>query len=470
MQKLLATIAFAILIITALSGCDPFADPGPAGQTYIYENHVEVITKNQAPPMNDPVNEIWDNVPISIFTIRRDSSIFTGDNETMTLRLSAIRYSDRIYVRALWGYDDTYSVSPQYAEFTRYFNYDNLDTSITFTYAVADSHYYYPTANDSILVRDYALDQETGNYTPRNTSGDSIFQAIQVCTPVGDSADTVVVVTDSIWEVYPAFTCSTWVDTLTYVSTAETWSRKAALDYDTTFSYRDTVIVGTDTTITDYFEYGNSGADQDRLAIMWDMGNNGTEGANCMTMCHDVGMESTLGQRMYTTGGGTVDVWHWQSALSNPLYLAVDEIWADSGHTADDGSSMIYESNWDEANLRPIYMHQTDTAYHNTYLLSTETASFDTTHNLWPQGYVIPTFVLNEMATGPATDVSSYSWYTSLNTWYVLMSRKLNTGDPDDVNLSTIATGDSIMTSVAIMNNVEQVHMYIDEPIYFIFK
>lgn len=467
-RKLAAALGLAIFILAVMGGCE---DPGPTGQTYIYDNHVEVIPKNEAPPMNDPLDDIWDDVPVTILTIARDTAEYENDIESMTLRLSSIRTSDRIYVRALWGYDATNSNKPQYSAFSRTFNYPHIDTLTTFEYAYADSHYYYPAVDDSILVRDYALIENTFDYFPVSSTGDTIFQNITLCTPVPDSVDTVVVATDAIWALYPAFTCSTWVDTLLYTSISENWTQKSAYNFVKTFYDSATVTIdGKDTTILLYTYKNTDAYDQDHIAIMWDMGNNGVEGANCMSMCHAEGMESTRGQRMYTTGGGTVDVWHWQSALSSPLYLAIDELWADSGHTADDGSSMIYESNWDDVNDRPIYMHLTDSAYHFPYLLSGETAPFNTALNFWPDGYTMPSFVLNEMATGSATDVSGFAWYTSLYTWYVLMSRSLSTGNGDDVNLSAIPKGDSVMTSVAVMDNVSPVHMYVTEPIYFIFK
>ncbi|MDD4052336.1 MAG: hypothetical protein PHR28_10630, partial [candidate division Zixibacteria bacterium] len=46
--------------------------------------------------------------------------------------------------------------------------------------------------------------------------------------------------------------------------------------------------------------------DQDRLAIMWNMGDNGEEKADCASMCHASGDVSPMGHRMYTTGGGNV--------------------------------------------------------------------------------------------------------------------------------------------------------------------
>lgn len=471
LQYIFAALGTLILTLAILPGCE---DPGPSGQTYIYDRHVEVVTKNQAPPMNDPLADIWNDVPITILSFAKDPDVYFRDFKTLELRLSAIKYSDRIYLKALWGYDTSYNASPRFSSFSHDYFYPEITSLLSFDTVRTDSFYYYPTPDDSIKIVEFSLDQTSETYRPSsNTTGAPDTTTYTICTPTPDSVDTFVNITNEEWYLLPTFVCETRDTILNYNNDEETWTRRASIDLDTIIERKYTHIENESDTIVDSIDYSyvNSGYDQDRIAIMWDMGNNGSEGANCMTMCHDVGMESTLGHRMYTTGGGTVDVWHWQSALSNPIYLAIDEIWADSGRVTDEAFAPIYETNWDTINAHPIYMHQTDTLYTGkSFLLKSEAVPLITNPDFWPQGFTIPGYVVNEMATGSATDVDTYAWRTTLDTWYVLMSRKLNTGNADDVDLSTIATGDSIMTSIAIMDNASEIHHIVDEPIYFIFK
>ncbi len=56
-------------------------------------------------------------------------------------------------------------------------------------------------------------------------------------------------------------------------------------------------------------------ADEDRIAIMWDLGTS-PNGAACTSMCHP--------PRMYTDDG-TVDVWNWKATRTNPMGYADDE-------------------------------------------------------------------------------------------------------------------------------------------------
>ena len=60
--------------------------------------------------------------------------------------------------------------------------------------------------------------------------------------------------------------------------------------------------------------------DEDRLIMMWDMGAPNPDGARCATMCH---LEDRPKPRMRTTAG-SVDIWQWKSARTNPVGFADD--------------------------------------------------------------------------------------------------------------------------------------------------
>jgi hypothetical protein len=261
--------------------------------------------------------------------------------------------------------------------------------------------------------------------------------------------DTIVVndtTVDTSWTQQQGFVLTIAVDTIT--------------DPDDT-----NIIIGFDTTRS------NSGYDQDRLAIMWDVGDNGVEGADCASMCHDPSDTTVLGHRMYTTGGGHVDVWHWQAATSDPVLLARDEYWSDQGRESDAVVRDLTISNYDSLNQQPLNMHVNDTTFTGRFLHADEAVAFQpvTAGYEWPDNYRMPGFVIDDNASGSVTDVSSYSrWNQSLGRWEVILSRSLSTGNADDIDFSGIAAGDSVQVTIAVMDNAGRLHSG-TIPFYFIF-
>jgi hypothetical protein len=206
--------------------------------------------------------------------------------------------------------------------------------------------------------------------------------------------------------------------------------------------------------------------DQDHFAIIWDMGNNGDEGADCLTMCHATG-HPTSEHRMYTTGGGYVDVWQWFSATSDRLFLSRDEYWGGEGRFSDDGDSLV-KSNFNSLQLKPFYAHPESPDELFAFLFNDNVVEFDSSL-AWALGDTIPAYVLQKNATGSTADVRGFSNYsTNLLYWAVVMARPLDTGNADDIDLSQIARGDSVMVSIAVMNNANSLHSG-SKPFYIIF-
>ena len=460
---ILALAGFIAAGLFLLAGCD---DPGPAGKVYRYDNIVEIGTLTKAPSMGNPADPTWDEVPETVLRFYKDRNRYPLDNSYITMQVSAIKYLDRLYMRTYWRYDYARSVGAEQSVFDRTFTYPTITDSIYFV-ASPDS-----TFQGDTLVITQVYDQHSHDSTITNSTG--IKDSIRTHHCVLGTIDTTYSIDSLIVNISTQINCTDTFMVLNYATRQEEWARADgySLDsakVDSVWHYNNPPADSTVIIDSMYYEYFNSGMDQDRVAIMWDMGDNGTEGANCMTMCHDVANPAT-GDFMYTSDGGHVDVWHWQAALTNPVYYAADEYWTDSGRAGDNLTTPIYETNWN--GTRPIYMHQTDSLYKGkSYLLKTEAIAFDTAQGFWPNGYIMPAFVLNSMPSGSGADIDSYSWYNrNTGAWSVLMSRKLNTGYADDVDLSQIAAGDSVMTSIAVMDNATAIHYINEEPVYFIFK
>jgi hypothetical protein len=203
----------------------------------------------------------------------------------------------------------------------------------------------------------------------------------------------------------------------------------------------------------------SSESDQDRFSVIWDVGNNGTEGSDCYSMCHADDDRSPAGDRMYTTGGGNVDVWHWMAANADPVLLAQDEYWSANGRDLDAPGEAIAQSNFDQADEQPFVTHEDQTAFFGNFLKSTDTVSYETAIS-WPDSFSVPGYWLDVNSSGSVTDIASYSSYnTSTGEWLVLLSRALNTGHTDDIDLTQVPSGDSILITVAVMNNSGEKHV-----------
>ncbi len=207
--------------------------------------------------------------------------------------------------------------------------------------------------------------------------------------------------------------------------------------------------------------------DQDRFAVIWNTGDNGSEGADCRTMCHAVA-DPVTGDRMYTSGGGHADVWHWQAATTDPAYLAQDEYWGPEGRTVDAFAQPIFDANYDSVLFVPLSMNEDPAQRLTPFLHLADAIPFDSAYS-WVNADSIPGYVVNDNASGSIADVQAYSSYNRMDgSWMVVMRRLLDTGNTDDFDLSSVQPGDSVMVTMAFMNNSPAVH-HGSRPFYIVF-
>ncbi|MCP4568868.1 MAG: hypothetical protein GY841_14935 [FCB group bacterium] len=217
---------------------------------------------------------------------------------------------------------------------------------------------------------------------------------------------------------------------------------------------------------------------QDHFSIMWDVGDNGDylsggEASDCRTMCHRVGNYSPLGHRMYTTGGGHVDVWNWQSGITDPVLLASDEYWSSQGREVDFHTQLIADTNWNSLDEVPVYSHQTDSAFDGSTLFADEAVTFDEAID-YPDNYIMPGYVLHKEVLGPGASIadveafSTWNWSNYIGRWQVVLSRALSTGESDDIDFSTIASGDSVLVTISVANDGNRFHSG-SKPFYIVF-
>lgn len=201
---------------------------------------------------------------------------------------------------------------------------------------------------------------------------------------------------------------------------------------------------------------------EDNFAIIWDNGSNGTEGANCATMCHEVASLDT----MYLTGGGDVDVWVWRAGRTDPLGLADDMYWSQDLEFDDfsqNHSSWQRNARSQQEETDPKWSHVDGHDYHGKFLYAADTVTLDfATLVNWREGDGIPGYVLDrdlkpsESAKTSRYDVKAKSEYDPITkSWTVVLWRKLDTGNNDDF---VFEQGKQYKMSFAVMDHTVNAH------------
>jgi hypothetical protein len=118
--------------------------------------------------------------------------------------------------------------------------------------------------------------------------------------------------------------------------------------------------------------WSQSSANEDRIALIWDMHMDGFSSAgNCASMCHP--------PVMYTALGTVVDTWHWKATRTGPGGFTDDKYWDDgvggttSGRLSDPGTS-VYKDNADVGGA-PSYMSVRGPGTPATFLLDIPAAT-----------------------------------------------------------------------------------------------
>ncbi|NQU34885.1 MAG: hypothetical protein HQ521_16785 [Bacteroidetes bacterium] len=177
---------------------------------------------------------------------------------------------------------------------------------------------------------------------------------------------------------------------------------------------------------------------EDRLFFFFDMGQNGSEGANCTAMCHNSETEKGM-----WTSVGKVDQWHWKAARSAPIHHA-DDKYIDNNYTDDSGNIVEDGGQHGDSKNTGLYNDNKLDGYPkytgpltNGFLILPEGSDADTYFTAFDLATTDTTttyrgYWLNANADGSRADVTAYSSYDN-GTWTVEFKRALNTENDDDV-------------------------------------
>ncbi|MFQ5978558.1 MAG: ethylbenzene dehydrogenase-related protein [Candidatus Heimdallarchaeota archaeon] len=197
-------------------------------------------------------------------------------------------------------------------------------------------------------------------------------------------------------------------------------------------------------------------AEEDRLALIWDINTFGFEDDTCYALCHEwpsstnetAGHDEKSG--MYTDGEGErADEWHWKAARSNPLGIAHDKYihyvdadgtaaadWDSEGGHSGDGESW-YSKNINATENGPKYFEPNATGEDAKSILQSEIDSGEAilvagNESQLTSGQKIPGRILDEaVAVGDVADVKAKGTFSG-GVWTLEMKRALDTASEFD--------------------------------------
>ena len=140
------------------------------------------------------------------------------------------------------------------------------------------------------------------------------------------------------------------------------------------------------------------------------------------------------------------DVWHWKSSRSNPAGVAHDKMWKVSTEPFKGATKFTTPDGKD------VYLRRSSDSGDRLY----KSAKYDV-----KQDDVMPRYVVKMNPKGSIADVKAKGVWRD-GRWYLELARKLDTGNADDVVISSSGT---IEIAVAVFNAVSSVNHSVSETI-----
>jgi PAS domain S-box-containing protein len=217
-------------------------------------------------------------------------------------------------------------------------------------------------------------------------------------------------------------------------------------------------------------ENWTSSGNEDRITFFWNIDDSiaGFNIAGCAMLCH--------GDRMHTNAPGERgDLWYWKAARTNPLGYADDQ-WIDNtliagyDHEAKEaalrrdsteslleGLSSGYMRNINERGDAPRY-YKPQIDDENIFIFWEDVKKgrvLEVAGRTFRKGYTVPGYILRR-PTGSQGDIDAKGTWRN-GRWTVEFRRKLQTGNPDDVQFDVSKT---YRFGVAVMDNTSGFEAY----------
>lgn len=214
--------------------------------------------------------------------------------------------------------------------------------------------------------------------------------------------------------------------------------------------------------------------DEDRLGVVWEINRIdkfATKG--CTILCHNEAKNHEDWYYATSSAREKGDLWHWKSVRSNPVGFTEDGYVIanpskkpEKGRKRDAGSEAKAKSNRTKDKTKPAYMQNPSKAPSIPGSLLVEEAVQITAKSKFKEGDEIPGYMLNTVWGGSFADLKTKGVWQN-GKWKVMMSRKLQTGNDDDVQFNTRKT---YPFGLALFDNAHEHNSYNSEPLKLKFK
>ncbi|MEE8430346.1 MAG: ethylbenzene dehydrogenase-related protein [Candidatus Desulfatibia sp.] len=214
--------------------------------------------------------------------------------------------------------------------------------------------------------------------------------------------------------------------------------------------------------------------DEDRLGMVWPITRvDQFASKGCTVFCHHDSKNKKEWYYSTNSSNEKADLWHWKSVRSNPVGYTEDGFVIDNpsrepgaGKKRDAGSKTKAKSNLTKDKLKPSHMQDpAKPASIKGSLLVTEAVEIKD-YSIFKEGDEIPGYMLYPVWKDSFADVKAKGVWKD-GTWTVMMSRKLKTGNVDDVQFNTRR---KYPFGVAVFDNASRLNSHNSEPLKLQFK
>lgn len=214
--------------------------------------------------------------------------------------------------------------------------------------------------------------------------------------------------------------------------------------------------------------------DEDRLGVVWEINRIdkfATKG--CTILCHNEAKNPEDWYYATSSPREKADLWHWKAVRSNPVgytedgyVIANPSKKPEEGRKRDASSDTKAKSNRTKDKSKPAYMQNPSKPPSIPGSLLVEEAVKITGKSKFEEGDEIPGYMLNSVWKGSFADVKTKGVWQN-GKWTVMMRRKLQTGNDDDVQFNTRKT---YPFGIAVFDNAHEHNSYNAEPLKLKFK
>lgn len=214
-------------------------------------------------------------------------------------------------------------------------------------------------------------------------------------------------------------------------------------------------------------------ADEDRLGVVFEINRvNKFATKGCAVFCHNQSKNPKEWHFSVDTAKEKADLWHWKAVRSNPAGFTEDGYVTtnpkqkpEEGRKRDGGEGKA-KGNKTEDKTKPAYMQDPGKKTSVPGSLLTTEAVKITDYSTFKDGDVIPGYMVNPAWSGSFADIKTIGVWEN-GRWTVFMSRKLDTGNEDDVQFNPRK---KYPFGVAVFNDSHEHDSYNSEPLLLSFK